>query len=164
MRSTSRVQRRPVGPQSDNAAAVEAPREHLAMNGGLALPELEARSFLEPLAGVHERLPQLAVRTGIESAHEQALGPPAARQATAKQPRRKHFRVVDDEQISGIEERREIAECAIGADAGVSVEGEKPRIAALGWRRLRDQLVGEKEVEVRKEQAVSLRPSVRLTA
>ena len=93
-------------PQPDRAPSVEMAREHLAVQHAAPSPlEHHARARLQLLTRVHQRVPLFGARRsaadGTAGAHEQALDGAAARHATAEQPRRKHARVVDDEQIAG---------------------------------------------------------------
>jgi hypothetical protein len=48
------------------------------------------------LAWMHERIPMFIIEIG----EQQTLDGAAARDAASEQPRRKHFGVVDDEQIT----------------------------------------------------------------
>jgi len=65
----------------------------------------------------------------------------------AEQTRGEHARVVDGEEITGAEDRREIRDGRMTDRAGPAVEDEQPRCAARR-RILRDQLVGKLEIEI----------------
>ena len=67
--------------------------------------EHHPRAGLQLLAGMHERVP---VRV-VHALEQQTLDRAAARVAAPDQPRRKHARVVDDEQVAGAEQLRQIA-------------------------------------------------------
>src|SRR3954465_3678214 len=93
---------------------------------------------------MHERLPSIAVQAG----DQQTLDGPAARHAAAKQARRKHARVVDDEKVSAPEQLRERGDRGIVDRARRSMEDEKARATALPRRLLRDQFGWKLEVEI----------------
>jgi hypothetical protein len=64
----------------------------------------------------------------------------------AKQARLDHAGVVEHEQVTGVQQAGKIAKDAVGERGGGAIE--QARAAALGRRMLRDQLVGQLEVEV----------------
>ena len=88
---------------------------------------------------MHQRLPALA-RFGPSSVRhsrpvdgdQQALDGAAARHAAAEQPRRKHARVVDDEQIAGCRSAWQIAR-----HSGMNRSGPSSRAGTAGARRSR---------------------------
>jgi hypothetical protein len=107
---------------------VEAPRENLRVNHMRAIAELDSGAFFEPLPGMHEGLPDLALWCHhLEPSHEQTLRRAASRQSPAKQTRWKHQSVVDDEQVSAPKQRRQIRELMIGEGAGGAVEDQQTR-------------------------------------
>jgi hypothetical protein len=56
--------------------------------------------------------------------------------------------VVEDEEIAGLEELREVGEEVVAEGAGGAVEDQHPAGAALGGRVLGDQFFRQVEVEV----------------
>ena len=84
-------------------------------------------------AQVHER----AARA--EHPLEQHLDAPAGRLAP-DDARRQHARVVEDEQVAGAQELRQLGEQPILDGARGAVEHEQTARAPLGERHLRDQL------------------------
>jgi hypothetical protein len=72
-----------------------------------------------------------------------AAGPlPVSQKASRQDPR-----VVEHEQIAGIEEVWQIAELAMIKRSVTSANDQQPRPVALGSRLLRDQVVGEVVIE-----------------
>ena len=71
---------------------------------------------------------------------EKALRGPASRQPAPDQPGRKHPGVVDDEQVSRRQERRQLVEVMVKDRVGGPVETKKTRLPTLGRRFLRDGL------------------------
>ena len=85
-----------IGPQAYQAPAEEPLLEHLAAERVAAALEAQAASRLQPLPGVHQRLPVLIVHARDEQAFDLA----ATRLARAEQARREHLRVVQDEDVA----------------------------------------------------------------
>ena len=93
---------------------------------------------------MHQRVPAL----GVQAPEQQALDLPAARIAMAEQARRDDARIVDDEQIARREEGWQIADDVVSPRASMPVHHEQPRRAARGGRLLRDQVLGQFEIEL----------------
>ena len=93
---------------------------------------------MQSLPGVHERDPRVAL---IGFTDQEAFGRATTRQANADEPRGKHARVVDDEQIAGSKQRRQLVEVAMLDASAAAVNDHQPAAAALLRRLLRDQLV-----------------------
>ena len=94
---------------------------------------------------MHERDPRVAARRRPD---QKALGGAAAGQPDADQARREDARVVDDQQIAGAEQRRQVVEGEMRDAPARAIERHEPAAAARGRRLLRDQLVREIEIEV----------------
>ena len=94
---------------------------------------------------MHERNPYVS---HVGRPNQEALCRAAAGQAHADQAGRKHPGVVDDEQIAGAEERWKIGELPVRHLAAGAVQHKEPAAAALGGRLLRDEIVGQREIEV----------------
>jgi hypothetical protein len=74
---------------------------------------------------VHERFPRLGLfGDPVDAADEKALCGAAARESPAKQSRSEDARVVDDKQIAGLEQRRQILEAVIRNRARLPIEDE----------------------------------------
>ena len=63
------------------------------------------------------------------------------------QPGGKHTRVVDDKQVAGPENVNDVAEHCVLDRAGVAMQHEQSRAAALGRRLLSDELIRKIEIE-----------------
>ena len=79
---------------------------------------------------------------------QETLGGAAAGQPRPDQPRRKHARVVDDEQIAGAKQRGKIGEVEMRDAAAGAIDRHEPAGAARRRRLLRDQLSGQIEIEI----------------
>ena len=64
------------------------------------------------------------------------------------QPRGNDARRIDDEQVAGRNQRREIVEMQMPCRTGAAVEHEQPARRAVGERVLRDLLLRQVVVEV----------------
>jgi hypothetical protein len=96
------------------------------------------------LPRVHQGFPSI----GLQATDQQALDGAARRIAAAEQPRGKHPGVVDDEEVTPVEEVGQGAHAGVGDDgAGRAIENEQPRRLTVGGRLLRDALGWEMEVE-----------------
>jgi hypothetical protein len=73
----------------------------------------------------------------------------------AEQARRHDARIVDDKQIAGRKERWQIADDVVSPRASMPVHHEQPRRAARGGRLLRDQVLGQFEIELTQVHSVS---------
>ena len=93
---------------------------------------------------MHERVP-IAVVVSLE---EQTLDRTAGRIATPEQARRKDARVVDDDNVACVEERRKITEPLLAPRRARAIDDEQPR-SATRTRCLRNQRRREIEVEIR---------------
>ena len=133
------------GPQADRAPAVEMPLENLTVQHMRGAAEHDSRAGLELLPGMHERIPTSFAEIG----KQKAFDGPAARHARAEQPGRKHFRVVDDEEIASRRNSGRSADACVFDLTRAFMQHEQPRRAALGRRRLRDQVGGQIEIEIR---------------
>ncbi len=63
-----------------------------------------------------------------------------------KQPRRKHPRVVEDQQVSGTQQLWKFAESPVFQRTGTHVQ--QPRSRAFGRRMLRNQLWRQRKIEI----------------
>ena len=81
-----------------------------------------------------------STRRAGQHALEQQLDAPAARRSLAGEPGGEDASVVADEQVAGSEQRWQIRETPVFDCARRAVEHEQPARAALGERRLRDQI------------------------
>lgn len=77
---------------------------------------------------------------------EQQLDAPTAGLVSVE-PRRQHPRVVDDQQVTGLQEADDVGETAVG-EVTVTVEVQQTRCAALGQRLLGDQRLGQVEMKI----------------
>ena len=144
-----------VRPESNAPPAEELALQNLAMNHRavtVAAFEPQTRTGFQLLPGMHQRGPDLivsAARRAVRfvTSQQQTFDGPAARHAAAQQPRRKHARVVDHQQVAAPKKAREIANPRVRHRATAAIQHEQPRLAA---RRggLRDQLVRKMKVEV----------------
>jgi len=108
------------------------------------------------LSGMHQGLPTLAGFTlGLwrrdrcgRAPDEQTLHGAAARDAAAKQARRKDAGIVHDEHIAGTQRRGEVGNHSMADLAAGPIEAEEAGRAPLGGRFLRNQLGRQVEVEV----------------
>ena len=124
--------------QVEQRAVGAAAPEHFGVEG---LGEADRPARLRRLAGAQVR--QYFV-VG-QDAFDQRLDRAAAGFA-AVQPRLDDARVVEDQQIAGVEQRRQVAEHAVGRRRAAAVE--QARCAALGRRALCDQLRWQGEIEI----------------
>ena len=83
----------------------------------------------------------------VHALEQQTLDRAAARVAAPEQPRRKHARVVDDEQIAGVEQLRQRRDRRLAPAIAGAIDDHQPRRPARP-RLLRDQRLGQIEVEV----------------
>ena len=67
--------------------------------------------------------------------------------------RRYDARVVQNQQVAGVEQRRKLGEARVAQCACCAIHRQHAALAALGWRLLRDQLGGEIEVKIGDAQA-----------
>ena len=81
-------------------------------------------------------------------AQEQALPPAAAAGAAADQPGGQHARVVEDEQVAGVEQGRQVVEMAVGRRRAVAAHHQQARLVAFRRRFLGDQAVGKLVIEL----------------
>src|SRR5262249_13099183 len=101
-------------------------------------------SGLQLLPRMHQRFPHPIV---FELPNEQTLDRAAAWNAAAQQTRRKHARVVHDQQIAGRKELRQRSDRGMADGPGPPVETQEPRAAAIGGSVLRDQIRRKIKVE-----------------
>ncbi len=121
------------------------PAQHFRVQSALAGFEYHARAFAQPLAGMHQCDPRVRV---IRRTNEKAFGGAAAGQPDADQPCREHARVVDHQQIAGAQQRWEIGKLVMGNGAGGPLHRQQAAAAAFGRRVLRDQRIGQGEIEL----------------
>jgi len=76
--------------------------------------------------------------------------------AAAIEPRWKDAGVVENEQVAGLQELREMAEQAVGTAAGGSLQVEHAGTIASGKRFLGNEVVGKMEVEVGNQHGLRL--------
>src|SRR5581483_3019953 len=131
--------------EAEAEAAIDSARHDLGVELGR---ELEHGPRARPLAGLEQRVPlALAVLLGQQDLGAATAAFRTGRRATAREePRRQHARVVDDEEIAGPQDRRQVAHAAVALLAW-GVEHQQSALAAR-QRLLRDELVGQLEVEV----------------
>src|SRR5688572_22314829 len=120
-------------------------RENLAIQPHHIVLEHHLRPRLELLAGMHQRVPFSAP----ERPDQQTLDDATARTPPSKQPRRKHLRVVHDEQIARAQVILHLRERGrvLGA-ATCPMQHQKTRASPDLRRILRDQCFRQFEVEV----------------
>src|SRR5205807_8772446 len=123
-------------------AAMESPRDDFAVQCRRPAED-DARAGSKLLARVHQRFPY-AVR---QARNQQALNGAAAWHAMAKQPRWKHTRVVDDEQIASGEQTRKRRHRRVADGAGIALQQQQARARSIGDWLLRNQVRGEFEIE-----------------
>ena len=111
----------------------------------LCTPELDPRSLPQPLARMDQRDPGVTI---FSLTNEKAFRRAASREAHADQSRRKHFRIVDDEDVARPEQLGKIAELTMNEGASLAVEHQQPAAASFNGRLLRDQFVRKLEIEV----------------
>jgi hypothetical protein len=92
------------GSQANGPAAVEVTRENFRLQHEAFAAKHHLRTRVELVAGMDQRVPA-PVR--IERSQKEAFDGAAAGHARADQPGRKHFGVVDDQQIAGDEPIRQ---------------------------------------------------------
>jgi hypothetical protein len=112
-------------------------------------PEQHLCTRLQLLSGMNERIPS-RFDPGVirEIGEQQAFDGASARHPNAEEPGWKDFRVVHHEQIAFAQKPGKLLHMAVLDLAGVTTEDQQARRAALGCGRLRDQLVGQIEVEI----------------
>ncbi len=104
------------------------------------LADRDAAAGFRCMAGANLRERLVRSEQPLDQNLDQAAGILAAMQTCPNDPR-----VVEDEQVAGIEQRRQIPDHAI---CTCFTDDEQPARAALGRGRLRDQLGGQLEIEV----------------
>ena len=121
--------------------ATGAPSGHLESEpiGSVCIHQHDALADRHPSAGVGEESP-VAVYQRLEP---QPLPTPSRLLAAPLEPSRHDARVIDDEEITGVEEIDEIADVTVGERAVGATDDEHPRGAAVGERLLSNQLAGE---------------------
>ena len=72
--------------------------------------------------------------------------------------------VIQHQQVARAQQAGEVAEVAVLADAGGTIEREHARARALSWRRLRDQVLWQVEVVIGNQLADSDVPFARAQA
>jgi hypothetical protein len=82
-----------------------------------------------------------------EFLQQQALDCTPAGDPPAQQPGWKHFRVVEHEHIPGVQEVPELSKTGVLDLPRGTIDDQQPRIAARGRRVLRNQAIGELEIE-----------------
>ncbi len=130
--------------EADRAPAERVLRENLCDERERRLAESRVGAGFHLLPGMHQRVPAL----GIQPLEQQALDLAATRITMAEQARRDDARIVDDKQIARREEGWQIADDVVSPRASVPVHYEQPRRAARGGRLLRDQVLGQFEIEL----------------
>ena len=133
-----------LGPQPYRAPAVEMAIQNFAVQHLPRALEDHFRSGLKLLTRMHERIPFLI----FEVREEQAFDGAAARHARAEQTSRKHFRIVDDEQIALAEVLRQAGHMCVRQMPGAFIENEQPRRGSVSCGGLRDELRRQIETEV----------------
>ena len=107
-----------------------------------AVVEQQAATGLERLGGAHLRQRLVLALQPLD----QDLDPAAAVLA-AVQPRRQHARVVEHQQVAGIEQLQQVAEAPV-LEAAVGPQHQQAAGGAILQRLLRDQFRRQLEVEV----------------
>ena len=169
---TSRVDhlldgRTPVGPEAHHTTTERSSIENLAAQRVCGIEE-HARTWLEFLPRADQRLPQFAAIDGIALTRDkQTLDAATTGIAVAEQPRRNDARVVDDEQVTRAQLLRQGCDGMVGCLAGGTIETQQARRPANSGRLLRDQIIGEFEIEVADEHVphrTGSRPPLTITA
>src|SRR5688572_22457344 len=135
------------------------PLEDLSHQAGPVTLEAHPRTRFELLARVHQRFPHLGAATSrlgmpnsqcanFQAPNQKTFDGAAAGHTMAKQPRREHTRVIDDEQVASAQMRWQLIEGGVLRLFRRAVEHDQTRAAACGGRILSDQILGELEVEV----------------
>ena len=88
------------------------------------------------------------VRSVRQFAKQQTLDGAAAWNSMPHEPRRKHARVVDDEQIAGAQVIGQPRERRVLDGTRLPRQHQQSRLPSLGRRTLSDQLVRQIEVEI----------------
>jgi hypothetical protein len=114
--------------------------QHQPQRAGL---DGECLAGLRVAAGPGEQLPE-AVR-GL--AEVEPLPIPAGPLPPTDQPGWEHLRVVEHQQVAGVEQVRQVAEDAVFQLSGGPADDEQPRLVPTGGRLLRDQALGQGVVE-----------------
>ena len=131
--------------QSMNLALGLPEPDDLRLEPLLALAELQPLALAHPRRGPRERLPDPVALL----AYEEELDATARPRAAADEARREDPRVVDDEEVARREVPLDVGEDRVLEPTGGPVHDEQARpISELG-RLLRNEVVGEVEVEVR---------------
>lgn len=111
------------GVQSDCSTAVKMPLQHLEMQ--LVIPFAKNRSGpdVHLLPWVDQDIPAILIKSG----EEQALDGAAARVAPAKEARREHPRVVDDQEVARSQETWQFIDSVMGPGLRDPVEVQETR-------------------------------------
>src|SRR5262249_22020494 len=133
-----------VGPEPNDASSKKASLENLAVQRVTSL-EQDARTRLQLLARMHERLPVIGVG---RSRDEQALDHSAAGHPTAEQARRKNARVVDDYEVARVKKIGKRGDRRVADGSRCPREVKQARTAALRGRLLCNELGWKIEVEL----------------
>ena len=128
---------------------MKTPCEYLRVDQRRQLAKLDSGTLFQALPGMDERLPYLALgRHGFEAPHEQAFRRAAAGQSAAQQACGKHSGVIDDEQVSQVQQRGQVRKLVIRERARRAVEDQQTRKAPLLRRLLRNQFGRKRKVKV----------------
>ncbi len=155
-----------VGPEAHDPTAERSALQNLSVQDVDSV-EHHPRARLQFLPGVNQRFPDLRQQTTSGAGSGEALSagccparsgpserisrnstPPPLGNTAADQPRRKHPRVVDDDEIAGAEELGNRGDLRMDDRSGGTIETQQARRAALRRRLLRDQFRGKVEIEL----------------
>jgi hypothetical protein len=125
-----------LGPEPYRAAAMEVALQNFAVEHVPCIAEDHFRARLKLLTRMYERVPFLI----FEITEKQAFNRAAARNARAEQTGRKHFRIVDDEEIALTDVLDQTGHAGVFYGGGTSMENKQPGCGAIGCRGLRDEL------------------------
>jgi hypothetical protein len=111
----------------------------------MRIPEDDLRSCARPFARAQHD-PPIVDRILFE---QQNLKLSARVRIDAAEAGRDHARVVEDQQIAGLQVLREVTEPAMLDLTREAMQHEQARLVALRHRRLRDQLERQRKIEIR---------------
>ena len=113
---------------------MEPAREHLAAQPEPIPLERDGAANPQLLPWMHQGIPPLP----IESCQEQTLDRTATRHTAAKQSRREHPGIVDDEQVARPQQIGQVGDGPVAHDAAVAVENQQPGRLTVRRRSLGD--------------------------
>ena len=109
----------------------------------LAAAQVDARAGQGLLADAHVGHDVVAFQYALDQQLQ-----PAAAGLLAEDARLDHARVVEHQQVAGLQQIGQLVEDAVGGRVGIVAAVEQARGTALGGRMLGNQLLGKLEVEI----------------